>query len=278
MHDLNWRLSTLLTHALRVLGMLAVFPGRRDKLRLLRVWLELEGRYWSGRQPDRSLEVRWRGPAGPVSARLRDVSELWAVWETFARGEYAAAAVAGTAPRVILDLGANVGTTTLYFNAVCPEARIIAVEPVPHTYDLLRENTRHLENVTCVHAAVTDAVGVATIHSGARSLASSLTPDEELETAHEVPAVTLEHLADAVGIEKADVVKMDIEGAEAQVIRASAAWLSAAETIVFEFHQAHTATTLWELLDLLPAFEVARIQGDTKHQAVVDLARRRSAR
>jgi hypothetical protein len=156
-----------------VLAMLRLFPRRRDKLRLLGVWLALEGKHWLGWFARRSFGLRWRGPTGSVAARFADVSELWAVWETFVNEEYAS--VLELEPRVILDLGANVGNSALYFAAVRPGARIIAVEGAPHTYELLRENTAHLRTVTCVHAAVTDRVGTATIFSGRRSLASSLT-------------------------------------------------------------------------------------------------------
>jgi FkbM family methyltransferase len=272
LRQLKTRLSTWLTHSLRVLSLQAAFPSWRQKLRLLVVWLALEGRFWFGWFGERAFRVTWRGPRGDVSARLGDVSELWAVWETFVNGEYAR--VKALAPRVILDIGANIGIAALYFDAVCPGARIIAVEAAPRTFELLRENTRHLPNVTCVHAAVTDAVGTVTIYSGRRSLASSLTPSAGLPDAHVVPATTLERLAEDVGYGSAEFVKLDVEGAEVQVIPASAATLSAARAIAFEFHQQPTETDLWSLLATLPDFEVSRIRGDTSGRAVVDLVRR----
>ena len=272
MRRLNVTLTTWLSHSLRVLLLLAVFKTGGQRLRLLVVWLALEGRFWFGWFPGRSFRLVWRGPRGDVSARLGDVSELWAILQTFVNGEYDR--VRQLAPRVILDLGANIGIAALYFDAVCPGARIVAVEAVPRTYELLRENTAHLDNVTCVHAALTDAVGEATVYSGKRSLASSLTATPDLPHADVVPATTLERLGEELGYGTAEFVKHDIEGAELRVIPASAAALSGAQAIAFEFHQQPTEATLWSLLKELPDFELRRIRGDTSGRAVVDLVRR----
>lgn len=273
MRKLNRGLSTWMTHAVRVLAMLAAFKTRRQRLRLLVVWLALEAKFWLDWWPGRSFKLTWRGPRGDVSARVGNISELWAIWQIFVREEYAC--VAEVAPDVILDLGANIGIAALYFHAVCPQARIVSVEALPETYALLARNTARLDGVRAVHAAVTDAVGTVTIYSGATTLASSLTSAADLPHAHTVPATTLERLAEEVGYGAADFVKLDVEGAEAQVIRASAPSLAEARAIVFEFHHEQTRTSVWSLLEALPGFRVARISGDTAAQAVVELSRAR---
>jgi FkbM family methyltransferase len=57
-------------------------------------------------------------------------------------------------PKTIVDAGANVGFTTLFFASQYPHARIIAIEPSPRSVELLRMNVAGLPNVTIVEAAL----------------------------------------------------------------------------------------------------------------------------
>lgn len=56
----------------------------------------------------------------------------------------------------VLDIGANVGTYTLLFSdTVGPQGRVIALEPVPSTFELLAANARlaRFENITLLNVA-----------------------------------------------------------------------------------------------------------------------------
>jgi FkbM family methyltransferase len=59
-----------------------------------------------------------------------------------------------TKPRLILDLGANVGYASVYFSLRHPTARVIAVEPEPSNVALLRQNVAALPGVDVVEGAV----------------------------------------------------------------------------------------------------------------------------
>ena len=50
-------------------------------------------------------------------------------------------------PKVIIDLGAHFGDTTLYYHTRFPNARIIAVEPAPESYERLLKNTQNIKNI-----------------------------------------------------------------------------------------------------------------------------------
>ena len=61
--------------------------------------------------------------------------------------------------RTVVDLGANVGLTTLYLASKAPEARFICVEPAPGNADLLRRNVAPVSQAVVVQAAVTKESG-----------------------------------------------------------------------------------------------------------------------
>src|SRR5438105_3616144 len=56
----------------------------------------------------------------------------------------------------IIDCGAHIGVSVLYFKALYPGARIVAFEPNPVTFHLLQTNVdrNHLWGVTAINAAV----------------------------------------------------------------------------------------------------------------------------
>jgi FkbM family methyltransferase len=240
--------------------------GPADAARIMWAWPALSAKA-GARRSNGALRVSWRSAGAAFSAALPDISALWVLREVFLLEHYDLPA--DVQPSVIVDLGSNVGISVLYFAARFPQARILAVEADPNTFRLLEDNTAHLDQVTRVHAAITDHDGDVDLYAGTESWGSSIMPAPEHSTRHVVPALTLDGLAKLHGIERIDLLKMDIEGAEAAVIR-SARTLREADTVIFEFHREHSDEDLWALLDPLPR-EHLRVVGDSDTHALVTL-------
>jgi FkbM family methyltransferase len=260
-------LKAALDETVRLVQVLAT-TAPRDRPRTAVVWLLLAIKLALRPGASWSFRVRWQGPGGPLTASVSDVSELRVLREIFALGEYETDVVQD--PRVIVDLGSNIGLSVLYLASRYPDARIVAVEADPTTFARLESNVGHLPQVTAVHAAVSDRDGTMTLHSGARSWASSLVASNDRTNAHEVPAKTLDSLLQEIDVDQVDLLKMDIEGAEAQVLRSPA--LSRVDVTLFEFHRQLTDTTLWDLVEPLK-FEIVRVAGDTEAQPMITLRR-----
>lgn len=120
-----------------------------------------------------------------------------------------------TKPKIILDLGAHIGDTALYYHAVYPEAVIYAVEPNPVLFARLRKNVAGITQIIPVHCAISDTTGSASLNVSSRSsLRGSLEERSGSDTSVEVPTLTLQDLYTIHGISRADLIKFDIEGAE----------------------------------------------------------------
>lgn len=117
-------------------------------------------------------------------------------------------------PKVIVDLGAHFGDTALYYNAVYPEAKIIAVEPAPENFVRLQKHVESIENIIAINAAVGANDGEMNLHIGSSSLGHSLVKRSETDQVVSVPQYTLQTLYKMHGLQKADLLKFDIEGAE----------------------------------------------------------------
>ena len=141
----------------------------------------------------------------------------------------------------VLDVGANVGAYTLLFAQWAgPAGRVIAFEPAPASVAGLRRQLKlnGLENrVEVVQAAVAGTVGAASFDcdgaSGANALATSPGDARSVIT---VSTTTIDAFCGERGI-RPDVIKIDVEGAELDVLRGARRTLDAPSIDVFvEFH------------------------------------------
>ena len=90
-------------------------------------------------------------------------------------------------PRVVVDLGSNIGLSILFFRLRFPDAEIYGVEPDPTAFDLLQRNVGGLGGVTVRQAAVGDHGGAATFWSAPGAVASSLFQTHDAQQPVEVP-------------------------------------------------------------------------------------------
>ena len=155
---------------------------------------------------------------------------------------------------LILDCGSNIGMSILYFKHVYPQARVIGLEPDPAIFPYLDENmTRNsLKDVQLVQAALGATEGVLTFYSDGK-YASCLAEHRPAEippgwTRYEVPCVRLRDYL----VEPVDFLKMNIEGAEWEVLEDSADSLRKVREMVVEYHHLPgLPRTLHKILELL---------------------------
>jgi FkbM family methyltransferase len=143
---------------------------------------------------------------------LSYVTDLAVLYEVFYLKEYEWGL--RSAPKVIVDLGAHWGDTSVYYHLMYPEAMIYAVEPAPGTYSQLRKNVAHIPHIIPVQAAVSDRTGTAELNISPSSFGSSLHKRSDTQEVVGVPVYTIQDLFLKLGIDRADLIKFDIEGAE----------------------------------------------------------------
>jgi FkbM family methyltransferase len=122
---------------------------------------------------------------------------------------------------VVIDIGANIGYYTLIFaKGVGPAGRVVAFEPEPGNFALLEENVagNGYRNVTLAQLAVSDRTGSARLYLDADNAGDCRMYDSrDRRPSVEVETVRLdEHLA---WLDRIDLIKMDIQGAEPAALR-----------------------------------------------------------
>jgi len=139
---------------------------------------------------------------------------------------------AGRTP-VIVDCGANIGISAIWFADRFPDATILAVEPEPANHALLQRNTAAHPNIVAIRAAVSDHRGrVSLTNDGGEAWgwATREAEDGDVET------VTVGDLLARVPDGAPLIVKIDIEGGEVDLFRSATEWTRETPLIVFEDH------------------------------------------
>ena len=93
-----------------------------------------------------------KGIKFPVALRRGTIDE-WIFNNIFNHKEYEMPLV-DFQPRFIIDCGANIGCSAVYFANEYPAAKIIAVEPEDTNFRMLTYNAHFYDNIDCRHAAI----------------------------------------------------------------------------------------------------------------------------
>jgi FkbM family methyltransferase len=157
----------------------------------------------------------------------------------------------------VLDIGANIGVFMLYLQERSRRVRVHCFEPAAETRAQLTRNVVQnvLQECVSVHGfAVADRVETVKLRqaalTGHRSLfASTHVSSTEFES---VPCVRLEEALELCGVEKIDLLKIDVEGAEVEILEGAdpKIW-ERIDRIALEFHDRFRAGGRERCLDVL---------------------------
>jgi FkbM family methyltransferase len=138
-------------------------------------------------------------------------------------------------PKIIIDGGAYVGYTALFFTKKYPDAKIIAIEPDDKNYERLLANCSGQPNIIPIKAALWNS------NSYLRTFKLKNQYSWQIQV-KEVPisrikGITINDLLDKYKISEIDLLKIDIEGAEKYLFSAGYSdWIHKVRTMIIEVH------------------------------------------
>ena len=187
-----------------------------------------------------NLTVKMRDLRTPVTLRIPS-SDASTCVQVFLDQEYAFNCA--RPPRTIIDAGANIGLASIYFANKFPDARVVAIEPDPGNYDLLKRNVAPYPNVTTIRAALWGSNKKINLYDpglGHWGYAAGEVGDPVAGSSQKalvVDGLTVDAVMSAEGFSHVDILKMDIEGGEREVLSAPSAWLAKVDTLIVELHE-----------------------------------------
>lgn len=155
--------------------------------------------------------------------------------------------------QTVVDIGAHIGTyTILAGNCVSKAGKVIAIEAHPHNYKILSKNLMFngLRNVVPVNVAVSNREGRVKLYLGIYDTTHSTVHNNTRaqtflsEKYLVVPCVTLDGLLEKLGVRKVDWVKVDVEGAELNVLKGMSTLLRSNHqlNLIMELHYNNAKT------------------------------------
>ena len=125
-------------------------------------------------------------------------------------------------PKVILDIGANIGVASIYFAHRFPQSKIFAFEPVEENFFLLEKNISSYPNIKAFSVALGNADGEREIFfsdnpknfGGFSFYPEGSNPSLKKRVSIRRASECLREL----GITQADLIKLDTEGSEYDII------------------------------------------------------------
>jgi len=178
----------------------------------------------------------------------RDTSDEPTIGQIFKKNEYAVARRLRRGPEImaflgdrsasgqrplIVDAGANIGASAVYFALTFPAARIVAIEPEEQNFRLLQRNVEGLD-VRCLHAALAANPGhVRVVDPGEDNWGYRTEPAES-----GIPCVSISEIyqQECSASVFPFLVKIDIEGAEADVFASNVGWFDQTPLVIIEPH------------------------------------------
>lgn len=229
-----------------------------------------------GRLRGQPLGLRMHARSGPVLRTPAGDRSWWTALETFGRDCYRLGSMGLPEAPIVVDVGANIGAFASQVLALRPAARVLCLEPSPRAFAALHANIERnswSQWVNLWPAALTGAAGASAVLLFERPgdsctstvVSDCVGPSEAAGEWTEVPAVTLEHVLASLP-EGVDVLKIDVEGAEYDIVAGTpTASLATVRRVVLEYHE-------------VPGRRVEEIAAHLDEAGLVWRARERSSR
>lgn len=161
--------------------------------------------------------------------RLRRFEEVMEFQKTMERS--------GKRP-LIVDAGANIGLTSVYFSAQCKDALIVAVEPEPANFAVLHHNVSGLPVIPVPCAIAASPQKMVVVDPGEGEWGHRAEPvGDQASTGVEVDCITIGEIFRAHQDECYPfIVKADIEGGEDELFSRNTDWIEQTPILIVELH------------------------------------------
>lgn len=230
------RLVEIVRKASKETSRINLFESLPDWLRWFRLRTSASILTGESHTPGEALSVRFRD-CTPLLMRL-GTTDCRVAQEILIDGEYDFISDLELPPRPhVIDLGANIGVFLHFAARRWPSARLLAVEPDLGNFAMLQRNAQVIhDGAVCqvLRACVGGERGFTQLSPNWGEWAISM---GEVSEKGDVRVLTMADLCRDHGVERIDLLKCDIEGAERQVFADCSEWIHRVQNLVVEVHE-----------------------------------------
>lgn len=140
-------------------------------------------------------------------------------------------------PELVIDGGANVGFSSLYFSSAFPSATIISIEPDEGNFKMLEKNTSKEKRIEAIQKAIwSKNKKLVVLSNNDGEWGKTVKESDNVAEKNIVSSISINEIVDRFELKKIDIVKLDIEGAEKEVFEKDLEWLEKTALIIIEIH------------------------------------------
>ncbi|MEH2515738.1 FkbM family methyltransferase [Bradyrhizobium sp. AZCC 1610] len=132
---------------------------------------------------------------------------------------------------VIVDAGANIGAAALWFKRRYPASAVVAIEPDPANYSVLRMNADLTDAVTPIEAAIGSSPGFVSVKSEGMGWAT-----QTVRAENGLRIITMQEAFSTIKNGVPFIAKVDIEGFESDLFSDNTEWLAETTVVHIEPH------------------------------------------
>lgn len=160
---------------------------------------------------------------------------------------------------VFVDLGANLGLVSMYAAPAC--AKVLAVEPEPTTYEMMKRILHQFPNIIPAQVAVAATVGPVLLSSDPADFSChTVTNPKRGNPLREVIGKTFDDILDG---QPADVCKVDVEGAEMECFTPKVLANAPVHQYYMEVHKTPGKARETNMAEMLSRFDLAHFKTET---------------
>lgn len=196
-------------------------------------WTGIRFLFHRALKPNRLISINLKQLKEPVYLR-NSTSDISVFYQVFFQDSYKLDYPSPV--EAIIDCGANIGLSSIFYSLHFPQAKIIALEPEENNFNLLVKNCRPYENIIPLKAGIWNKrTGLEVINKTGQpwemQVVESHAPNADVE------AVSVPCLLEKYNLKKIDILKIDIEGSEKELFETgSEKWLPLTKTLIIELH------------------------------------------
>lgn len=172
--------------------------------------------------------------------KINNFHNLISIKEVFVNKEYT---IKKINPKTIIDIGANLGDSSIFFGQTYPKAKVYAYEPSSSVYKLLEYNLKqnNLNNVFIFKLGVGSKQGKVSFYENEQSGLSSMYGTTSKTRKSVITVTTLSNIFRVNKIKRCDLLKVDCEGAEYDIIlNLDKSVLNNIKNMIIEYHEGAT--------------------------------------
>lgn len=140
-------------------------------------------------------------------------------------------------PKLIIDAGANIGMSALYFASKFPQARIVALEADKENFEIALQNTKDNPKIKLLHKGVWHRDVFLEIIDADAKQDSFMVKESIANTPGSIEAITISTILQQENWKEIDILKIDIEGAEKELFSENyEKWLPYTKVLFVEVH------------------------------------------